>query len=433
MPLEHRAGFASACQLKNPLGTRVLEETLGGTGNISSHHAEFVVTPVTSTGGAREFRQSMVPHPLVHQELPHEPHFGIYNGRLRSISYARGSADDIYWRLRRSVMLSHTGELPTEIRGPDAEAMLDRVFTRSVGKVRVGRCSYQIACYPDGGVAMDGVLIRLEADRFWYVQSDGEFYGWLRAQATGFDVEVFHPDVWVSQVQGPRSLDVLAAVADDGLPEPFNYFDAARVRIGGEPILVTRTGFTSELGWEFYLEPHSDIQSIGKLIWDAGRRYDMDTTPAEVTNARRIEGGLLFAGSDFDETVTPFEVGFEGLVDFAKGDFIGRCALEAADRRCRTWGLTCAEGTPRHGRTLTGASSQVGRVTSSAWSPTLQCGIAIIRLDDPELGTGAKLDVECTDGVVRTATVCELPMYDKAGDIPRGRAADSPEFPGVIA
>lgn len=102
MPREHRAGFASACQLKNPLGTRMLEETLGGTGNISSHHVEFVVAPVTSTGGACEFRQSMVPHPLVHQELPHEPHFGIYNGRLRSISYARGSADDIYWRLRRS-------------------------------------------------------------------------------------------------------------------------------------------------------------------------------------------------------------------------------------------------------------------------------------------------------------------------------------------
>jgi len=231
----------------------------------------------------------------------------------------------------------------------------------------------------------------------------------------------------------PRSLDVLAAVADDGLPEPFNYFDATHIRIGGEPILVTRTGFTSELGWEFYLEPHSDIQSIGQHIWDAGRMYDMDATPAEVTNARRIEGGLLFAGSDFDETTTPFEVGFEGLVDFGKDDFIGRSALEAADRRCRTWGLTCAEGTPRHGRTLTLASGQVGRVTSSAWSPTLQCGIAIIRLDDPELGSGAELNVECADGVVHTATVCELPMYDKAGDIPRGRAADSPEFPGVIA
>jgi len=104
-------------------------------------------------------------------------------------------------------MLAHTGELATEIRGPGAEAFLDRVFTRNVAKVRVGRCSYQIACYPDGGVIMDGVLVRLATDRFWYVQSDGEFYGWLRAQAQGFDVEVFNPQVWVSQVQGPRSLD----------------------------------------------------------------------------------------------------------------------------------------------------------------------------------------------------------------------------------
>jgi len=410
----------------------MLENTIGDTGNIASSDVEFVIAPVTSTGGAREFRQSMVPHPLVHQELPHEPHFGIYNGRLRSISYAKGDANDIYWRLRRSVMLSHTGELPTEIRGPEAEAMLDRVFTRSVGKVRVGRCSYQIACYPNGGVVMDGVLIRLAQDRFWYVQSDGEFYGWLRAQAAGFDVEVFHPDVWVSQVQGPRSLDVLAAVADDGLPEPFKYFDAARIHIGGEPVLVTRTGFTSELGWEFYLEPDVDIQAIGQRIWDAGRLYDMDTTPAEVTNARRIEGGLLFAGSDFDETMTPFEAGFEGLVDLDKGDFIGRAALEAADRRCRTWGLTCPLSAPRHGRSLTLAGKEIGRVTSSAWSPTLQCGVAIIRLDDPDLGPDAELEVMCADGVVRTGTVCELPLFDKAGDIPRGRATDALEFPGVI-
>ncbi len=84
----------------------MLEETLGGTDSLPSHPVEFVIAPVTSTGGAREFRQSMVPHPLVHQELPHEPHFGIYNGRLRSISYAKGNVDDIYWRLRRSVTAS---------------------------------------------------------------------------------------------------------------------------------------------------------------------------------------------------------------------------------------------------------------------------------------------------------------------------------------
>ena len=108
-------------------------------------NVQFVVKAVSSTGGASEFRQSMKPHPLVYQELPHDPHFGIYNGRLRSLSYAKGDMESLYWRLRQQVMLAHTGELATEIRGPEAEALLDRVFTRSVAKVRVGRCSYQIA------------------------------------------------------------------------------------------------------------------------------------------------------------------------------------------------------------------------------------------------------------------------------------------------
>lgn len=406
------------------LGEAMLNQEVNG--------VEYVVTPVTSTGGAVEFRQSMLPHPLTYQELAHEPHFGIYNGRLRSLSYRNGDANEFYWRLRRQVMLSHTGELPTEIRGPQAAQMLDRVFTRDVHKVRVGRCSYQIACYPDGGAMMDGVLIRLEDQRFWYVQSDGEFYGWLRAQAQGFDVEVFDPHVWVSQVQGPRSLDVLDAVADEGLPEQFGYFDMAQIHIDGQPLVITRTGFTSELGWEFYLESHVDAVAIGERIMEAGRTYEMDTTPAEVTNARRIEGGLLFAGTDFDESVTPFEAGFASLVDEDKGEFIGRAALQEADRRCRTWGLVCAEGIPRHGRTLLRETTEIGLVTSSAWSPTLQCGIAIVRLDDPDLGPDTEVEVVCADGSRHFATVTELPLYDKAGDIPRGRDAKTPESPEVI-
>ena len=392
---------------------------------------EFVVMPVASTGGASEFRQSMTPHPLVYQELPHEPHFGIYNGRLRSLFYAKADMETLYWQLRRQVMMSHTGELPTEIRGPDAERMLNRVFTRDVSKVRVGRCSYQIACYPDGGTVMDGVLMRLDEDRFWYVQSDGEFYGWLRAQAEGYNVEVFQPGIWVSQVQGPRSLDVLNAVADDGLPERFRYFDIAHIHIDGQPVVITRTGFTNELGWEFYLEPGADVFAIGERIMEAGNVYNMLTTPAEVTNARRIEGGLLFAGTDFDDTVTPFEAGFGAMVDLNKGDFVGREALLKADTRQRTWGLTCATGTPRHGDGLAQNAHAAGRVTSAAWSPTLECGIGIIRLNNPELGPGAELEVLCTDGAMHPAVVCELPLYDKAGDIPRGRA--TLETPAVVA
>lgn len=386
----------------------------------------FVVTPVPSGGGPSEFRQSMVPHPLVDQELPYAPQFGVYNGRLRSLEYGKVRTEDLYWRLRRQVGLAHTGEVATEIRGPDAEAMLNRVFTRDVARVRVGRCSYQLACFADGGMIMDGVLLRLASDRFWYAQGDGEFLVWLRAQSDGFDVEVFDTNVWISQVQGPRSMDVLARASDDGVPEPFDYFDLAQIRIGGQPVVISRTGFTGELGWEFYFGSDADAGVIGERILEAGEPHGIHTIPAAATNARRIEAGLLFAGTDFDESVTPFTAGLGQFVDLAKGDFIGAAALAQADQSRRTWGLQCAGGVIRHGETLFIDGECVGRVCSRAWSPYLRCGVGIVRLEDRELGPGIELSVECDDGSICDAVVCELPMYDRSGEIARGKREDIP-------
>lgn len=395
----------------------------------STSQTQFVVKPVPSGAGPSEFRQSMMPHPLVYQELPHDPHFGIYNRRLRSLEYGKVSTEELYWRLRRQVILAHTGELATEIRGPDAEAMLNRVFTRDVSRVRVGRCSYQIACFANGGMIMDGVLLRLTPDRYWYVQGDGEFPLWLRAQAEGFDVEVFDPQVWISQVQGPRSMDVLAEVADEGMPERFRYFDLAEIHIGGQPVVISRTGFTNELGWEFYFTADADAEVIGERIFKAGEPHGIHTMPATATNARRIEAGLLLSGIDFDDSVTPFAAGLGALVDLEKSDFIGKTALSQADKSRRTWGLQCAEGVPRQGETLLVDGESAGRVCSSAWSPYLQCGVAIVRLRDPQHRPSTKLQVECVDGDTRESEICELPMYDQAGEIPRGKFTEIPAIP----
>jgi glycine cleavage system aminomethyltransferase T len=392
-------------------------------------NTEFVVKPVPPGSGPSEFRQSMTPHPLVHQELPHDPNFGIYNRRLRSLEYGNMRTEDLYWRLRRQVGLAHTGELATEIRGPDAEAMLNRVFTRDVSRLRVGRCSYQLACFADGGMIMDGVLLRLASDRFWYAQGDGEFFVWLRAHSEGFDVEVFDANVWISQVQGPRSMDVLAQASDEGMPEHFRYFDLTRIRIGGQPVVISRTGFTNELGWEFYFGSDADADAIGERILKAGEPHGIHTIPAAATNARRIEAGLLFSGTDFDDSVTPFAAGLGALVDLEKADFIGMAALAQADKSRRTWGLKCAGGVARHGDTLFLNGESAGRVCSSAWSPYLQRGVAIVRLKDPKLGPGTELRVECVDGLTRDGEVCELPMYDRAGEIPRGKRTDIPAIP----
>ncbi|MGF1503314.1 MAG: aminomethyltransferase family protein [Paracoccaceae bacterium] len=388
----------------------------------------FAVLPLAGDRAqSSEFARTISPHPLVHQELPHGPEYTIYNRRLTAMTMTNGSVDQAYWKLRRQAILRHTGELPIEIRGKDALVLLNRVFTRDVAKTRVGRCSYQIACYDHGGLILDGVLVRLEEDRFWYGQADGDLTDWLTAHARGMDVRISDPEVWISQVQGPNALDVLAAAVDGPAPEPFRYFDAAWVSIAGERVLVTRSGFTNELGWEVYLGPEIDAHAVGERILEAGRPFGLE--PVAVGGARRIEAGLLNAGSDFDHTVTPFAAGLGAMVDFEKGQFVGRAALVEADRRCRTWGLVVPEGVARIGRTVSQDGAACGRVCSSAWSPFQRSGVAILRLDEADRGPGAVLEVACRDGEMRSGTITELPMYDRERLIPRGKLVDIPPLP----
>jgi len=385
----------------------------------------------------------MLPHPLSYQELAHDPEYMLYNGRLTPSAFVDVSDDEMYWKVRREVILRHTGELPIEIIGPDAERLLNRVFARDVSKVGVGRCSYQFACYHDGGLINDGVLLRLAEDRFWMAQADGDLLNWYRAHAVNpdgspMDVRVFDPGVWVSQVQGPRALEVLEAVIDGGsetpsqMPEPFRYFDMAEVSIAGQPVVIGRSGFTNELGWEFYLTPDIDVAAAGDRILAVGEAFGMIITSSGVFRARRIEAGLLNAGSDFDGTTTPFVAGLGGFVDFDKGDFIGRAALLDADRSCRTWGLRTTGGVADLGDTVFVSDGSVdgrpvGRVCSSGWSPFQHCGVAIVRMDDTTFGPGASVEVECADGEIRPGELCALPMYDAERLIPRGKLVDIPE------
>ena len=127
------------------------------------------VAKALSTEGVppSEFARTMAPHPLMYQELPHDPEYQLYNNRLTPVRFADVTADEMYWKVRREVILRHTGEMPIEFVGPDAERLANRVFPRDVSKVRVGRCSYQFACYHDGGMINDSVMLRLAADRFW--------------------------------------------------------------------------------------------------------------------------------------------------------------------------------------------------------------------------------------------------------------------------
>lgn len=375
-----------------------------------------------------ELSSIMKPHPLSYMELPFDPEYSLYNNRMTPERLNNVTDDEQYWAVRQKVIFRNTGEFPVEISGPDAEAYINHVFARGVSAVKVGRCIYNFVLYHHGGMITDGVMLRLARDRFWMAQADGELTKWYRAHSHAFDVTISDPNVWVSQIQGPKSMDVLRDSIDAEFPESWRYFDMATVRIAGEEVIITRTGFSNELGWEFYLRPENNAEAVGNRIWQAGQAHGMILTGTPVFRARRIEAGLM-SQAEFDETTTPYDAGLGHFVKIDDRDFIGKAALETADKRNRTLGMRVRGGIAERGRTMSIDGKIVGQVCSSSWSPFQECGVALVRVDDPAIGPGTEVRVLGNDQKTYEAVLCGLPMYDAAGDIVRGRVTDPPSGP----
>jgi len=355
--------------------------------------------------------------PYLDRYATDEAVFGVYGNRLYALSLGSDPIAD-YWRLRREAALFDVPERPLQVEGPDAEQLLDLVLTREVRTLSPGKARYAIACDDRGGILMDGVLIRWSADRFWYVLADGQFVPWLAAHARGLDVTVSDPGSWVLQVQGPTSLDVLEDSCDEHAPDPFPYFGVAEVRLGGQDVLVSRTGWSGELGFEIYTLPGTDGPALWDHVLEAGRAHGLAVQSLESLGIRRIEAGILDNGTDMDPSMTPFEAGLGAFVDLEKPGFAGREALAVADRRPLLFGLS-GRSTPAAGATVHLDGSAVGRVTAGAWSPFLERGIGYVRLREPGEWVGTEVYL---DGGDDPFDVVALPFYDAEKAIPRGLA-----------
>ena len=379
---------------------------------------------VTSMPGAG-WDYSLTRHPYHEIERPKGPHYCVYNRRHMACCFDDHSTTDGYWTLRRKAAVLHTGEYPLQFEGPDAEKLLDKLFTKDITKAKVGRCAYGVACYEDGGLLVDGILLRLAQEKFWYAQADGDFYSWARAHSTGMDVKISDPDVFVSQVQGPNALEILAAASDDGMPDSFGYFAVASVSFGGQKVIITRTGYTNELGWEFYTESHQDADALWEHLDAAGRPFGMEIFGLDAMNIRRIEAGILNAGSDFNATTTPYDVNLGRFVDEDKADFIGKKALANASREPRHFGIKCLSGEPLIAAGVEVSAKRAGTVTAGATSPYLGHGIGYVLMDSAGHKPGTSVSVGCIDGTRQDAELVELPFYDKLAEIPRGKLVQS--------
>ena len=398
--------------------------------NKTLNNLRFTVKPSISEGErALELARTIGVHPLTYQELPFDPEYSIYAGRLTPEKLSNATAEEMYWKVRRELIFRHTGEHPYEISGPDALKLLQKIFPRDISKVKKGRCSYQFACYHDGGMITDGILLRIDDDTYWFAQADGDMFSWYKAQAEGLNVKIVDPNVWVSQIQGPRSMELLDILTKTNISSNWKYFDCKEVNVLGEKIIISRSGFSNELGWEIYFRQENDIEKLGDLILKEGSKMGMIITATPVFRCRRIEAGLLSAGQDFTNKTDPFSVGLGKFVDLEKDNFIGKEALKNSNKKCRTWGLRVEKGTAMKGKNLKINGKIVGEITSSTWSPYQVCGVGIVRMQNNNMGPGTVVDVNCTNGKIQKGELCELPMYDQNGDIVRGKNKKIPNKP----
>ena len=398
--------------------------------NKTLNNLRFTVKPSISEGErALELARTIGVHPLTYQELPFDPEYSIYAGRLTPEKLSNATAEEMYWKVRRELIFRHTGEHPYEISGPDALKLLQKIFPRDISKVKKGRCSYQFACYHDGGMITDGILLRINDDTYWFAQADGDMFSWYKAQAEGLNVKIVDPNVWVSQIQGPRSMELLDILTKTNISSNWKYFDCKEVNVLGEKIIISRSGFSNELGWEIYFRQENDIEKLGDQILKEGSKMGMIITATPVFRCRRIEAGLLSAGQDFTNKTDPFSVGLGRFVDLEKDNFIGKEALKNSNKKCRTWGLRVEKGTAMKGKNLKINGKIVGEITSSTWSPYQVCGVGIVRMQNNNMGPGTVVDVNCTNGKIQKGELCELPMYDPNGDIVRGKNKEIPNKP----
>lgn len=291
------------------------------------------------------------------------------------------------------------------ISGPDAQAYLDRLVTRDVSKIGVGRVGYTVWCNEAGQVMDDGTIFHLAANDY-RVCAYARTLDWLLWSALGFDVEIADESATVAAlaVQGPTSCSALRAMGLEGV-EQLKPFGLARFDFEGESLLVSRTGFTGDLGYELWIEAQR-----AELLWDrlfaAGKPWIIRPFGMEALELARIEAGFLQAGVDFvpaentvrgGRTRSPFELGLDWLVDFDKPHFNGRRALlQERERgsRYRFALLDVSGNKPAHNAFILHGKEKVGTVTSAAWCPTAKTNVAFAQLRMPHGAVGQELLAE---------------------------------------
>jgi aminomethyltransferase len=390
------------------------------------------------------FRMTPDADPQMTRETAFHPNFSAltrnyteYRGFWLPTRFNNANAIEEYWACRERVALMDLSPLRKfEVTGPDAEALLQYCLTRDIRRLSPGQVVYTAMCYEHGGMIDDGTVFRLAQNNFRWIGGD-EFSGlWLRQQAEkmGFNAWVRSSTDQLHNiaVQGPRSRELLKEIVWTSPTQPgigeLEWFRFAVGRIGhfeGAPIVVSRTGYTGELGYEIFCHP-KDAETVFKAVWAAGQKHGVSALGLEALDMLRIEAGLIFFNYEFTDQTDPFEAGIGFTVPLkTKGeDFIGKAALieRKEHPRHKLVGLDIdSNEAVGHGDCVHIGRAQVDVVTSGCRSPILKKNIALARMDVKHTALGTEVEIGKLDGHQKRlpAKIVAFPHYDPQKTKPR--------------
>jgi aminomethyltransferase len=349
--------------------------------------------------------------------------YTVYNHMLFPTNYTDFEAE--YWHLLNHVTLWDVAvERCLEISGKDGLRFAQLMTPRDLSACAVGQARYVLICAADGGILNDPVMTRMDENRFWFAlaSSDVLLFAKGLAARSGLEVDIREADVHPLQIQGPRSRDVVRALFGDSILD-LKYYYFRETQVKGIPVVVTRTGWTSEVGYEVYLLDPTRGTELWETILEAGAPFQI--RPTGPSDIRRIEGGIFNWGADMNWENNPFELGLERLVDFGMS---GDCVAMDALRRIRDRGVdrrlvgVALSGDPFPALNFTkwaayAAGAQVGQVTSAIYSPRLKKNIGYCWLPSSLAVPGSTAEIASEWGR-RTATVTRMPFVDPEKRIP---------------
>ena len=343
--------------------------------------------------------------------------FSVYNHMYIPRDF--GDPEKNFWNLINDAILCDVAvERQVEITGPDAAEFVQLLTPRDLSKLSIGQCKYVLITNNEGGLLNDPVLLRIAENHFWLSLGDSDILLWAQGVAVNSDLNVTirEPDVSPLQLQGPKSIDIMKVLFGDQIVN-MKYYWLIETELNGIPLVISRTGWSSELGYEIYLRDGSRGNELWELIMEAGKKFNLQ--PGHTSSIRRIEGGMLSYHADADINTNPFELGLDRLVNLDNDNkFIGKEALikikEKGIKRKQVGMIIDSD--PLKGPNTTfwpilKNNSNIGKVTSAVYSPRLKENIALgmVSIENSEIDNS--FEIKMKESTYKAKVVLK-PFYD---------------------